>query len=346
VQVGDWVLTRNQNDPSAPLERHQVTAVSVHTVDRLRLLEIQEADGSTETIRTTDEHPFWVKDVGWVKAGDLQVGQQLLTTDGRLATLTATQSEAHPEGISVYNLTVADDHTYFVTAVADDEAVWVHNTDPTTQPVGDPNAGHHAPPVATPVISIPTTGNPYTDQSILTGQDIANMANGTPEKSSERDLAMAAASDAAQAERTMAVMRQQVGGYDATVLVLSNLIPIVRIPTTLMELKDGTVLVGEDFGQPLGGMGYAGNVITIGVDVFAAAVMAKAGIQGVNAPKPPVGSKRHAGSSPRSPIGQRTTSRTGPERWWQSFDWSRNWKTTIGRRKTGPTVWRKGCRLG
>ena len=49
VQVGDRVLTRSQNDPNAPIEQRQVTAVSVHTVDPLRLLDIQEADGPAET---------------------------------------------------------------------------------------------------------------------------------------------------------------------------------------------------------------------------------------------------------------------------------------------------------
>lgn len=139
--------------------------MDVHTVLSLRLLTIQEADGTTETIRTTDEHPFWVSDLGggtggWVKAADLQVGQQFLTTSGQLATLTATDSESHPEGITVYNLTVDGDHTYFVTDVADDEAVWAHNEgmpfegwpmpappwEPTTQPgtVGGPTEGNNA----------------------------------------------------------------------------------------------------------------------------------------------------------------------------------------------------------
>ena len=40
LQVGDTVLTRNQDDPDAPLEEHAVTATSVSSVDHLRLLEI------------------------------------------------------------------------------------------------------------------------------------------------------------------------------------------------------------------------------------------------------------------------------------------------------------------
>ena len=85
LQVGDTVVTRNQDDPDAPLEEHAVTAISVSPVNHLRLLEIQEPDGTTQTIRTTGEHPFWVKDVGWVKAADLVAGQELITPDGRPA---------------------------------------------------------------------------------------------------------------------------------------------------------------------------------------------------------------------------------------------------------------------
>jgi len=75
VEVGDWVLSRSDADADGPLELKQVTAVHVTTVDHLWLLEIQEPDGTQETIRTTDEHPFWVEGLGWVKAKDLQVGQ-------------------------------------------------------------------------------------------------------------------------------------------------------------------------------------------------------------------------------------------------------------------------------
>lgn len=65
-----------------------------------------------------------------------------MTSDGRVATVTGTRSEAHPDGIAVYNFTVDGDHTYFVTDVADDQAVWVHNQEglpaPGTHPTGGP----------------------------------------------------------------------------------------------------------------------------------------------------------------------------------------------------------------
>ena len=140
IQMGDKVLTRDQNHPDSPLEYRTVTNVEVHTVKSLRLLTITQPDGTTETLKTTDNHPFWVKDDTqaeggrWVEAKDLQVGDQLRTSDDHWVTLSGTTAEAHPEGITVYNLTVDGDHTYFVAAATGNEAIWVHNTDPTTQP--------------------------------------------------------------------------------------------------------------------------------------------------------------------------------------------------------------------
>ncbi len=36
-----------------------------------------------QTIHTTPEHPFYVRDHGWTPAGELQVGGLLATLDGR-----------------------------------------------------------------------------------------------------------------------------------------------------------------------------------------------------------------------------------------------------------------------
>ena len=77
---------------------------------------------------------------------DLIAGETLSTPDGQTETVVGTTSIAEPQGVAVYNLTVADDHTYFVegfgsgtaangttggngTATAAPlDAVWVHNT--------------------------------------------------------------------------------------------------------------------------------------------------------------------------------------------------------------------------
>jgi hypothetical protein len=128
LHVGDMVLTRNELDPDGPLQEQQITDVAIHHVDAIRELQIQAADGSVETIKTTDVHPFYVNGQGWVDAGDLQTGDQLLMPDDSIATLIGTTSDPTPGGTTVYNLTVAGGHTYFVAGDgAEIEPIWVHH---------------------------------------------------------------------------------------------------------------------------------------------------------------------------------------------------------------------------
>ena len=63
-------------------------------------------------IRTTSEHLFYVEGKKWMKAGDLQVGQKLATLSGEWVTLDEKVETTTYE--MVYNLRVADYHTYFV----------------------------------------------------------------------------------------------------------------------------------------------------------------------------------------------------------------------------------------
>ena len=116
-----------------------MTAVQVHTVYSLRDVTIENANGTNETIDTTDSHPFYVEGQGWVSADDLIAGETLSTPDGQTETVVGTTSVADPQGVLVYNFTVADDHTYFVEGFGNNgttgstsgsllDAVWVHNT--------------------------------------------------------------------------------------------------------------------------------------------------------------------------------------------------------------------------
>lgn len=76
------------------------------------------------TIGTTEEHPFYVKDKGWTKAGELKEGD-LLRTAGGWVPVTGVRNTGRVE--TVYNLRVADYHTYFVGAPEWGFAVWAHN---------------------------------------------------------------------------------------------------------------------------------------------------------------------------------------------------------------------------
>jgi|LakMenE01Jun11ns_1017448.scaffolds.fasta_scaffold9926369_3 hypothetical protein len=120
IQPGDLVWCRDDDDPSAPLELKRVEQVFERWA---RVLEVNLPGGVS--IGTTAEHPFWVVGKGWVWAGDLVPGDQLLGEDGQEVTV---ESIAQTEQFEkVYNLRVADNHTYFVGSDGWGFSVWVHN---------------------------------------------------------------------------------------------------------------------------------------------------------------------------------------------------------------------------
>ena len=75
-------------------------------------------------IETTDNHPFWVEGRGWVFADELKAGDKLQKADGSHLTIDKVEFVLLDEPVMVYNFTVADYHTYYVT----DLGIWVHNT--------------------------------------------------------------------------------------------------------------------------------------------------------------------------------------------------------------------------
>lgn len=75
-------------------------------------------------IRTTQEHPFFVYGRGWTPLAEIKVGDLLRTEDGWVP---VTKIEDTGKWEVVYNLRVADHHTYFVGGEDWGFAVWAHN---------------------------------------------------------------------------------------------------------------------------------------------------------------------------------------------------------------------------
>jgi Pretoxin HINT domain len=115
IQIGDWVLS---DDPSTPgdIEYKQVLQTFNHETNYLVDVYI-----GGEKITTTENHPFWVKDVGWVAARDLGAGAQL-ETKGE-SWLGVERVDRHTSVATVYNFEVQGFHTYFVS----DLGLLVHN---------------------------------------------------------------------------------------------------------------------------------------------------------------------------------------------------------------------------
>ena len=76
-----------------------------------------------EEIVTTETHPFYVNDRGFVNAGELIVGDELLDVNGNVLLVENFDVELTDEPTTVYNFQVEDFHTYHVCTLG----VLVHN---------------------------------------------------------------------------------------------------------------------------------------------------------------------------------------------------------------------------
>lgn len=110
------IQTTKENEFFKGLAPKRVSKTFVHqNTEVLRL----KTDGPE--IDTTEIHPFYVLGRGWTKAGELKIGDILLTLNGKEYTI--LEKEILPNRQTVYNIEVDDYHTFFV----GDDVVWVHN---------------------------------------------------------------------------------------------------------------------------------------------------------------------------------------------------------------------------
>ena len=119
LRAGDIVRARDEFDLRGKVEPkvieetfcHEGETIDLHLHDRV--------------IRVTQQHPFFVKDRGWTSVQDLHRGDQVAVDLRRWMTVDDIVKSGRVE--PVYNLRVADHHTYFVGGESWGFAVWVHN---------------------------------------------------------------------------------------------------------------------------------------------------------------------------------------------------------------------------
>ena len=117
IAVGDSVWAEDTVTGEQVLKR--VSKVYVKETDHL----IHIGTSTGEDIETTENHPFYVEERGWVAASEVREGDQLHTEDGDVIIVTYNYDEWLKEPIKVYNLEVEGLHTYHVTV----DRVLVHN---------------------------------------------------------------------------------------------------------------------------------------------------------------------------------------------------------------------------
>ena len=125
----DWVLAQDESDPDAVPTLRQVEEVFENQAQVMVM-----GLGGRE-IETTPEHPFWVRDKGWTAAKAIEPGDELRSHDGQWIPLDSKHLTDNI--VTVYNMRVAEDHTYFVGSPLWGFTVWAHNrcylNDPITE---------------------------------------------------------------------------------------------------------------------------------------------------------------------------------------------------------------------
>ncbi|MET0342868.1 MAG: polymorphic toxin-type HINT domain-containing protein [Polyangiales bacterium] len=117
IAPGDRVWSRDEATGALALK----PVIRLYITEDAPVLDVQvEGTHGADRITTTPEHPFWVKDRGWVGAASLGDRALLWSPEGSLVGHAGAAWSARAK---VYNLEVADYHTYFVGALH----AWVHN---------------------------------------------------------------------------------------------------------------------------------------------------------------------------------------------------------------------------
>ena len=120
IEHGDLIWSRQEFGDE--YDYRPVIATKVTPNQEIYEVVVKHSNNSTETFKTTKEHPFWVEGIGWLKASLLEQGMTLLDKHG-LPNVTILSQTKLTHTDTVYNFEVQDFHTYHVGRLG----VWVHN---------------------------------------------------------------------------------------------------------------------------------------------------------------------------------------------------------------------------
>ena len=122
IKVGDKVVSTNPDT----FETAEKTVLETYIREVSQLVHLIIND---ELITTTADHPFYVKNQGFINAGELQVGDEVVSSNANAYLVENVYIEIVECPETVYNFQVEDFHTYHVGNIS----VWVHNADYKTE---------------------------------------------------------------------------------------------------------------------------------------------------------------------------------------------------------------------
>ena len=123
IQPGEAVLAVSDSDPQAKPQPRRVERVFANGPQPIFAVVVEG-----QSIFATAGHPFHVLGKGWTPVKDLKCGDVLLGHDGRGHSVEKVIDTGRVE--PVYNIQVAEDHTYFVGSPDGRFGVLVHNVSP------------------------------------------------------------------------------------------------------------------------------------------------------------------------------------------------------------------------
>ena len=107
VTIGEYVLSRNEE--SGETSYKKVTDTLIRSTYNICTIELENGK-----IKSTTGHLFMVKDKWWKAAAELKAGDILETADGKCKVVKSITVEEKGYPVTTYNLSVEDNHTFFV----------------------------------------------------------------------------------------------------------------------------------------------------------------------------------------------------------------------------------------
>ena len=117
IRAGDKVISTNHET----METTEKTVVETYIRKDEKLIHLII---NKEEIIATETHPFYVKNKGFINAGNLKVGDELLDVNGNSLYVDKITVELTEKPTTVYNFQVEDFHTYYV----GENQILVHNS--------------------------------------------------------------------------------------------------------------------------------------------------------------------------------------------------------------------------
>ena len=107
VKIGEYVMSRNEE--SGETSYKKVTDTLIRSTYNICTIELENGK-----IKSTTGHLFMVKDKWWKAAAELKAGDILETADGKCKVVKSITVEEKGYPVTTYNLSVEDNHTFFV----------------------------------------------------------------------------------------------------------------------------------------------------------------------------------------------------------------------------------------